>query len=677
MIPCSRFLLLAARHLSFTVSGALSLAASVLVSDAAQAGTKMLMLDQQTKRADIPFTWLSEAQRPRWLGNLAYDPGYFKIIAHTYVIPGAEGDMYCGFTGDSWVKEQSSILITATARGIDAIPNPVEVPIYTRDTTTGSPICTGAELSVAEVMPLTLLKDADDIGSIRISFKYSDNKKENLSGLATQTLSIMQAFSPLSAASAVTSPLTASAMQAMSSSYGKISGVAATDWVTLPLDFKALREGIDSWSVYVQLAERSMGSSFTDIINNPEKYKKKIRPVLRVDFKVVYAPSVFTRAVERRGEEYYPRIDPNDKSIIAAPSNTPIAQPSLQQKLNADSPSPIVKLAREASCSSTLQTGCDEIRKIIDAAPLTLLDRAIWYNAALSQVNDNWGTDAKFMKSNCITAGARDYAAVLDAWFPGSVNIIKLSDVEYARRTARPFTQSTQKLFPDFAHALLQTQNSPQQAEVEFKDLFDDNVVLRPMTSLFADNLADRRGFAEVAPALSNLNVKSVGCFYQTPYQVGQNEGFLVYTLNDRPEALRAQIKFNANKITAITLHDINTPSYKNEVMDKEWQTQSTCKTQIIPALLAAAANVASPSRPHVEQKPAPVEAAGAPVEPQRAIGELNSPGEHGAPGEQYRAPSEQNSAPAEQNSAPAEQRASGEQRSVPDEPSNAQVTTP
>jgi hypothetical protein len=37
-------------------------------------------------------------------------------------------------------------------------------------------------------------------------------------------------------------------------------------------------------------------------------------------------------------------------------------------------------------------------------------------------------------------------------------------------------------------------------------------------------------------------------------------------------------------------LHDVNTPSYKNEVLDQEWHTQSTCKTQIIPALLAPAA---------------------------------------------------------------------------------------
>lgn len=552
----------------------------------AQAGSKMLMLDQNTKRADIPFSNLSELQKPIWLGKLAYDPGYFKIVAHTYVIPGAEGDMYCGFTSDSWVKEQSSILITATARGIDALPNPVEVPIYTRDTTSGTPVCTGAELSVADVMPFTPMKDADDLGTIYISFKYSDNKSENLSSLATQTLSIMQAFTPASAAAAVTPPLTGNAMQAMSSSYGKISGVAATDWVTLPIDFKALRDGIDTWSLRVQLAERSIGSSFTDIINNPEKYKKKIRPVLRIDFKVVYAPSVFTREVELRTDgQYYPKIDPNNKSIIAAQSSTPIAQPSLQMKLNADSPSPIVKLAREASCSSTLQTGCDDIRKIIDPAPLTLLDRAIWYNAALSQVNENWGTDAKFMKSNCITAGARDYAAVLDAWFPGSVNIIKLSDVEYARRTSRLFTQSTQKLFPDFAHALIQTQNSPQQAEVEFKELFDDNIVLRPMTSLFADNLVERRGFAEVAPALSQLKVKSVGCFYQSPYQIGQNEGYLIYTLNDRTDALRALVKFSASKITDITLQDINTPAYKNEVLEQEWQTQSTCKTQIIPLL--------------------------------------------------------------------------------------------
>lgn len=555
----------------------------------------MLMLDQKTKRNDIPFSTLSDAQKPRWLGKLAYDPGYFKIVAHTYVIAGAEGDMYCGFTGDSWVREQSSILVTATARGIDALPNPVEVPIYTRDTTHGGPVCTGAELSVADVMPFTLLKDADDRGMVFISFKYSDNKDENLSSLASQTISILQAFNPATAAAAAVTPMTNTAMQAMSSSYGKITGIGATDWVMLPIDFKALRDGIDTWSVQVQLAERSMGSSFTDIINNPEKYKKKIKPVLRIDFKVEYAPSVFTRNVELHPDgQYYPKIDPTDKTLIAGPSNTPIPQPSLQMKLNADSPSPIVKLAREANCSATLQTGCDDIKKIIDPVPLTLLDKAIWYNAALSQVNENWGTDSKFMRSNCITAGARDYAAVLDAWFPGSVNIIKLSDVEYAKRTARPFTQSTQRLFPDFAHALIQTQNSPQQAEVELKDLLDDSVVLRPMTSLFADNLADRHGFAEVAPTLSTLKVKSVGCFYQMPYQIGQSEGFVIYTLNDRADPLRALIKFNANKITDITLQDVNTPSYKNEILDQDWHTQSTCKTQIIPLLTAPTANTAA-----------------------------------------------------------------------------------
>lgn len=564
-------------------------------SAGAHAGAKMLMLDQRTKRADIPFAPLADAQKPRWLGRLAYDPGYFKIVARTYVVRGAEGDMYCGFTGGTWAKEQSSILITATARGIDAIPNPVEVPIYTRDTTASGPVCTGAELSVADVMPFTLMKDADDFGQIQISFKYSDNKTENLSNLATQTMSIMQAFNPATAAAAALPPLTGNAMQAMSASYGRMTGIGATDWVTLPVDFKALREGIDNWSVQVQLAERSWGSSFADIINNPEKYERKIRPVLRVEFRVVYAPSVFTREVELHADgQYYPRIDPTNRNLIATQGNTPIAQPTLQMKLNADSPSAIVKLAREANCSATLQTGCDDIRKIIDPAPLTLLDRAIWYNAALAQVNENWGTDSKFMRSNCITAGARDYAAVLDAWFPGSVNIIRLQDVEYARRTPRPFTQATQKLFPDFAHALIQTQNSPQQAEVELKDLLDENIVLRPMTALLADNLAERRGLAEVGPVLSQFKVKQVGCFYQTPYQIGQNEGFLVYTLSERSEPVRALVKFGAGRISDITLQDINSAAYRNEILDQEWQTQSTCRTQIIPALTAPAEAVAA-----------------------------------------------------------------------------------
>ncbi len=593
-------------------TGLLSLV-SVCAVGCAQAGTKMLMLDQQTKRTDIPFTVLREADKPIWLGKLAYDPGYFKVVARTYVLQGAEGDMYCGFTSDTWAKEQASILITATAQGIDTIANPLEVPIYTRDTTSAHPVCTGSELSIAEVMPFTPMKDGDDFGTIRIAFKYSDNKNENLSSLATQTISVIQAFTPLAAASAITTPLTSNAMQTLSSSYGKIAGAAATDWVTLPIDYKALREGVDAWSVTVQMAERGFASSFTDIINNPEKYKKKIRPVLRIDFKVVYSPSVFTRDVENRGGDYWPRINPTDKSIIAPAANAPVSQPSLLQKLNSDTPSPLVKLAREASGSSPMQTACDDIRKIIDSVPLTLLDRAIWYNAALMQVNDHWGTDPKFMKSSCITAGARDYASVLDVWFPGLVNIIKLSDVEYARRTSRAFTLSTQKLFPDFAHALLQTQNSPQQADIELRDVLDDNVVLRPMTSLFSDNLSERRGIADVAATLSTLKVKGVGCFYQAPHQVGQNEGFLVYTLNERDTALRAQIKFNANKISEIALQDINTQSYKNDVLDKDWQTQSSCKTQIIPALLAPPTPLAPPPAA-VSSTPAPSAAAPTPI---------------------------------------------------------------
>lgn len=591
----------------------------------AQAGSKMLMLDQQTKRADIPHTSLSDAQKPRWLGNLAYDPGYFKIVAHTYVVKGGEGDMFCGFIGDSWVKEQSSILITAQAKGIDTLPNAVEVPIYTRDAANGNQACTGSELSVVDVIPFTPMKDVDDFGTVRVAFKYSNNKSENLSSLATQTMSVMQAFTPIGAAAAITAPLSSNAMQTMSASYGKIAGAAATDWVTLPIDYKALREGIDSWSVTVQMAESGIGSSFTDILNNPEKYKKKIRPVLRMDFKVVYAPSVFTRDVERNGDEFLPRIDPTDKSVIAPAANAPVTQPSLLQKLNADTPSPMLKLAREASGSGSIQTGCDDIRKIIDAAPLTLPDRAIWYNAALMQINDHWGTDPKFMKSSCITAGARDYASVLDRWFPGLVNIIKLSDVEYARRSSRTFTQSTQKLFPDFAHALLQTQNSPQQAEIELRDLFDDNIVLRPMTNVFADNLSERRGFAQVAPALGNFRIKGVGCFYQAPHQLGQNEGYLVYTLSDRDDALRALVKFNANKITDITLQDINTPAYKNEVIDKDWQTQSSCKTQIIPALLA-------PPTPKIAQ-PKPIETPPvASVESNPPVAESTAPTNTAAP---------------------------------------------
>jgi hypothetical protein len=577
----------------------------------ASAGNKMLMLDQKTKRADIPFRPLAPSDRPEWLGKLAYDAGYFKIVAHTYVIPGAEGDMYCGFTGDAWAKEQASIVITATARNIDALPSPIEVPIYTRDTTRNETVCTGSELSVADVMPFVPLRDSDDFGTLQIAFKYSDNRTDNLAALAKSTSTLLAVLNP---AAAITTPLTmlnSNSLQTLSSSYNKVASVSAADWVTLTLDYKSLRDGIDGWQVPIQVAERSMGSSFIDIINNPEKYQKKIKPVLRVEFKVVYAPSIFTFQTERRADDqYYPKIDPGNKNILAGSGSSPVPQQSLQMRLNADSPSAIVKLARETSCSNTLQNGCDEIKRIIDPTPLTLLDKAIWYNAALSQVNENWGTDAKFMKSNCITAGARDYSVVLEDWFPGTINIIKLSDVEYARRTARTFTQATQKLFPEFAHALLQTQVSPAQAEVELRDLLGSNVLLRPMSVLFADNLADRNGFAEANAVLSQLKVKQAGCFYQAPHQVGSNEGFMVLVLNDRSDALKAQLKFAGGRIAEIALQDINTSFYKSDILNQDWNNQSTCRTEIIPALLAP------PAPPVVPQpaSPAPTADAAAPA---------------------------------------------------------------
>lgn len=573
----------------------------------ATAGAKMLLLDQKTKRADIPFTPLRAADRPQWLGRLAYDPGYFKIVAHTYVIKGAEGDMYCGFSGDAWTKEQASIVITASARGIDALPNPIEMPIYTRDTTHGGSVCTGAELSVADVTPFLPLRDADDSGTLFVSFKYSDNRTDNLAALANQTSTLLQVLNP---AAAITTPLTvlnSSSLQALSASYNKVASVGAADWVALPIDYKALRDGVDAWQLPIQVAERSMGSSFIDIINNPEKYQKKIKPVLRVEFKVVYAPSIFTFEAEQRADgQYYPKIDPGNRSIIAGNGSAPVPQPSLQAKLNADSPSALVKLARETS--GTLQSGCDEIKRIIDPTPLTLLDKAIWYNAALSQVNENWGTDAKFMKSNCITAGARDYSVVLENWFPGTVNIMKLSDVEYAKRTARTFTQATQKLFPEFAHALLQTQISPTQAEVELRDVLDPNVVLRPMSLLFADNLAERQGFAEASALLTQFKVKHAGCFYQAAHQVTHNEGYLIYLPEGKPDALRAQLKFNAGRITEITLQDMNTPFHKGEVLNQDWSTQSTCKTEIVPVLLAPPPPLVPPIAEPLPAAPVPAE---------------------------------------------------------------------
>ena len=185
----------------------------------------MLMLDQKAKRADLPFTALRAQDRPVWLGKLAYDPGYFKIVAHTYVIPGAEGDMYCGFTGDAWAKEQASIVITATAKGIDALPNPIEVPIYTRDTTRGGAVCTGAELSVADVMPFTPLRDSDDLATLYVSFKYSDNRTDNLASLANQTTSLLQVLSPATAIATPMTLLNGSSMQALSTSYTKTLGV--------------------------------------------------------------------------------------------------------------------------------------------------------------------------------------------------------------------------------------------------------------------------------------------------------------------------------------------------------------------------------------------------------------------------------------------------------------------
>jgi hypothetical protein len=567
---------------------ACALACCLLAAPVAHAGSRMLMLDQKTKRADIPFEPLHTDDRPEWLGKLAYDPGYFKIVAHTYVVKGAEGDMYCGFTGDAWAKEQASIVITATPRNIDALPSPIEVPIYTRDTTRNETVCTGSELSVADVMPFVPLRDSDDFGALQIAFKYSDNRTDNLAALAKNTSTLLAVLNP---AAAITTPLTmlnSNSLQTLSSSYNKVASVSAADWVSLSIDYKTLREGIDGWQVPIQVAERSMGSSFIDIINNPEKYQKRIKPVLRVEFKVVYAPSIFTFQTERRADnQYFPRIDPGNKNILAGSGGSAMPQQSLQMRLNADSPSAIVKLARETSGSNTLQSGCDEIKRIIDPTPLTLLDKAIWYNAALAQVNENWGTDAKFMKSNCITAGARDYSVVLEDWFPGSINIIKLSDVEYARRTARSFTQATQKLLPEFAHALLQTQVSPAQTEVELRDLLDANVLLRPMSVLFAENLAERSGYADVNAVLSQLKVKHAGCFYQAPHQVGANEGFMVLVLNDRSEALKAHLKFAGGRIAEIALQDINTPYYKSEILNQDWNTQSTCRTEIVPALLA------------------------------------------------------------------------------------------
>lgn len=574
------------------------------------AATRMLMLDQKTKRAEIPHRPLRAEDRPEWLGRLAYDPGYFKIVAHTYVIPGAEGDMYCGFTSDAWAKEQASIVITATARNIDALPSPVEVPIYTRDTTRDEMVCAGSELSVADVMPFVPLRDSDDFGTLQVSFKYSDNRTDNLAALAKSTSTLLAVLNP---AASITTPLTmlnSNSLQTLSASYNKVASVSAADWVTLTLDYKALRDGVDSWEVPIMVAERSIGSSFIDIINNPEKYQKKIKPVLRVVFKVVYAPSIFTLQTERRGDnQYYPKIDPSNKNILAGSSSSPVPQQSLQMLLNADSPSAIVKLARETSCSNTLQSGCDEIKRIIDPTPLTLLDKAIWYNAALSQVNENWGTDAKFMKSNCITAGARDYSVVLEDWFPGSINIIKLSDVEYARRTSRTFTQATQKLFPEFAHALLQTQISPAQAEVELRELLAPNVLLRPMSELFADNLAERRGLDEVNAVLTQLKVKHAGCFYQAAHQVGQNAGFLVYVPEGRAGALKAQLKFSSGRIDEITLQDVNTPIYRSEILAQDWNTQSTCRTEIIPALLAPPPPPPAPVElPPPQAEPSPAE---------------------------------------------------------------------
>lgn len=579
----------------------------------ALAGNKMLMLDQKTKRTDLPALPLPADERPEWLGRLAYDPGYFKIVAHTYVIKGAEGDMYCGFTGDAWAKEQASIVITATARNIDALPSPIEVPIYTRDTTRHETVCAGSELSVADVMPFVPLRDSDDFGTLQIAFKYSDNRTDNLAALAKNTSTLLAVLNP---AAAITTPLTmlnSNSLQTLSASYNKVASVSAADWVTLSIDYKSLRDGIGGWEVPIQVAERSMGTSFIDIINNPEKYQKKIKPVLRVEFRVVYAPSIFTFQTERRADnQYFPRVDPGNKNLLAGTGNPATPQQSLQMRLNADSPSAIVKLARETSGSNTLQSGCDDIKHIIDPTPLTLLDKAIWYNAALSQVNENWGTDAKFMKSNCITAGPRDYSVVLEDWFPGTVNIVKLSDVEYARRTSRTFTQATQKLFPEFTHALLQTQISPAQAEVELRELLDANVALRPMSVLFADNLAVRHGFDEVSAVLSQLKVKHAGCFYQGAHQLGQNEGFLIYLLEGKPDALKAQLRFAGGRITEITLQDVNTPIYRSEIITQDWNTQSTCRTEIIPALLAPPPPaVPAPVEPVPTPVPAPVPAEG------------------------------------------------------------------
>ena len=128
------------------------------------------------------------------------------------------------------------------------------------------------------------------------------------------------------------------------------------------------------------------------------------------------------------------------------------------------------------------------------------------------------------------------------------------------------------------------------------------------MSVLFADNLAERRGYADVNAVLSQLKVKHAGCFYQAPHQVGSNEGFMVLVLNDLSDALKAHVKFAGGRIVEIALQDINTPIYKSEILSQDWNTQSTCRTEIVPALVAP--RVVPVPAPNVEPvAPVPVPA--------------------------------------------------------------------
>jgi hypothetical protein len=540
--------------------------------------SNLLYLDQTPKQTGgIQASPLSTTARPAYLSKLAFGEPYFRVTAHVEVDPSAQGTEYCGFKGNTFIKQQAYILISAKPRGIRNLPDAIEVPIYLKDTTKDGDACGNTLISDAEIIPYTLMDPLDNDAKIDIFLKYRNIKEEDFLQFAAQASTLIATLGYGDIASQVTQVATSSLVQRISRAYTQVTSQKANDMVSALINYDGLKKGVESWTLPVNFGRVGPFSSQEYAVNNPKDYG--IINILKIVSNVTYMPSVFTPHFTMKNGKFFPNLGRDNLSILTTVgTNDPRHKPTLQQQLDTTVPSASVDLAQGKF------TACQHIRNTIDSKRMNLMDRAAWYNAALRQVNSNWGEDYGFLSSECAPTGERDYPSILEEWFgPGYIKRSTLVFSEMATDAARTFTTLMATPMSKFSRAMSKTDDARDLAAAELAELLSIDVTLTPHSRSYGPLYDPVSGKEGVIKVLTGAPVEAIGCHYQEG-SLPSSEGSMILYVVGQSKPVMVTLKYDSGSRTfeKICLNDLDPgDEHEQAVQSLKFLSNSVCETKI------------------------------------------------------------------------------------------------